>query len=445
VQSRGSLAVVAGRYELDRELTRGPTSAVWRARDTLLGRNVVLEIVRPALADDPAFAERLAFESRRIAPLAVPGLARLLDTGREDGVPYLVREDVAGATVRELVAADGPFTVERGTVVTLRVLEALEAVHEAGVMHLGLRSDAVFVGPGDEVGVTGLGVCSALEPDADAIDPRTDVFAAAEVAFELLTAEQPDGRRSVRASRPDVPRRVDRAIARALAPDVDERFASAAAFAAALTAPETADPGDAHRGVWRTWLAVPIFVAVAAVGVIAAGLWLGRLEVGGPLGIRAADPKPNPRPSSALPAFTSAHPVDATAFDPFGDGTENSSLAPLAIDGDETTAWRSEDYFDASLHKDGVGLVFDLGERRDIIGYRLWTPHPGFVFHVAVGDDPQSLVDDIGPSETAQAETRGSIEGRGRYVLLWITTVVDTGDGHRAEVGEFRPLVSTDG
>jgi hypothetical protein len=91
-----------------------------------------------------------------------------------------------------------------------------------------------------------------------------------------------------------------------------------------------------------------------------------------------------------------------------------------------------------------MGLLFDLGERRHVVGFRLWTPHPGFVFHVAVGDDPNALVSDVGRPMTANAETHGSLDASGRYVLVWITTVVDTGDGHRAEIAEFRPLVSTD-
>jgi hypothetical protein len=222
--------------------------------------------------------------------------------------------------------------------------------------------------------------------------------------------------------------------------DRETPLASASAFAAALA--ETASTPAPHRGVLRTWLAVPIAVALAAVAAIAAGLWLGRLEVGGPLGIRAARTSPSPHASPAL--RTSVRPVSASAFDPYGDDTENSSLAPLAIDGDTATAWRSEDYFDAELHKPGVGLVFDLGERRHVVGFRLWTPHPGFVFHVAVGDDPEALVGDIGQPITAEAETQRPLDARGRYVLVWITTVVDTGDGHRAEIAEFRPLVSTD-
>jgi hypothetical protein len=134
-------------------------------------------------------------------------------------------------------------------------------------------------------------------------------------------------------------------------------------------------------------------------------------------------------------------PVSATTFDPFGDGGENDSTAPYAFDGDPSTAWRSENYFDGSLHKQGVGLVFDLGERRTVTAFRLVAPNPGYVFHVAVGDDPESLVGAVGSPNVAEADTRGQLEGEGRYVLVWITTVVPAGDGIRAEIAEFRVVV----
>jgi putative peptidoglycan lipid II flippase len=125
-------------------------------------------------------------------------------------------------------------------------------------------------------------------------------------------------------------------------------------------------------------------------------------------------------------------------LDPFGDGGENDDAAPFTLDGDLTTTWRSENYFDDTLNnKPGVGLLFDLGQARDVVGFRLSAPHPGYEFHLAVGDDPASLVDEIGAAHVAEVETEGELLGTGRYVLVWITTVVATADGNRAEIAEF--------
>ena len=170
---------------------------------------------------------------------------------------------------------------------------------------------------------------------------------------------------------------------------------------------------------------------------ITLGLWLGELEVGGPLGIRAAPDEPASAEPSPIPVL----PVTADVLDPFGDGEELSSNAGLANDGDVQTAWRSENYFDGELGKPGMGLLLDLGERNEVLGLRLWTPHPGFRFGVAVGDDPDALVDEVGEQVTSTSLSRAPLRGTGRYVLVWITSVVPVDDGIRAEVGEVRVLV----
>jgi hypothetical protein len=83
-------------------------------------------------------------------------------------------------------------------------------------------------------------------------------------------------------------------------------------------------------------------------------------------------------------------------------------------------------------------MLFDFETRRTVTGFRLQTPYPGYRFAVVVGNDLPAMIADARPTFTAAEEMRESIEpATGRYVLLWITTVVQTDDGHRAEVGEF--------
>lgn len=184
---------------------------------------------------------------------------------------------------------------------------------------------------------------------------------------------------------------------------------------------------------------VPVALTVIAASVIGVGLRLGRLELGGPVGVR---PKPEP---SLQPQSSVLQARAVSTYDPFGDGSENDGGVPLATDGDPDTAWRSENYFDGRLNKEGVGLLFDLGTSRTVTGFRLTTPAPGFRFAVLVGENPSTLAAADGPTFEATADMRERIEpAEGRYVLLWVTTVVPTGDGNRAEVGEFEVL-GTDG
>jgi putative peptidoglycan lipid II flippase len=267
------------------------------------------------------------------------------------------------------------------------------------------------------------------------------VYAIASLLFELLTGEPPRGRTAPRAVRPDVPRTLDRVLARALDPDPGRRFPGARAFADALARSvdiELVDVSDEGRSAdLFTWVGVPLVVVGLAVAAIIVGLWMGKLEVGGPLGIRAAPHEPT---AVEIPP-TVIRPASVGVIDPFGDGDEHSSNAPLAADGDLLTAWRSENYFDGELGKPGFGLLLDLGAQHEVLGLRLWTPHPGFRFGVAVGDDPTSLVDEVGGEITATSLSSIPMRGTGRYVLVWITSVVPVDDGIRAEVAEVRVIV----
>ncbi|MEX2202510.1 MAG: protein kinase [Actinomycetota bacterium] len=464
MQTRRPVTVLAGRYALEQELGRSGTGMAWRAEDRLLGRTVTVKVIHPSLGDDPAFAQRFAEEARKVASLSAPGIARLLDSGEQDGVPFVVREHIDGASARTRLDREGPLPADEAARIAGAVLEALLPAHAAGILHLNLGLEDVLLTPEGHVRVTDLGIGSAvtasrpadavrllgrrnLPPEqaaSEPVDERTDVFAVGAMLYELLTGQTPEGRRSPRDLRPGVPRSLDRIVGRALAADPAERFPNVHAFASALaTSAAEHDEANEDRRGWLprwvgTWLSVPLAIALVAASAIALGLSLGRLEVGGPLGIRAADdPSPSARPEPSGPVT----PASAFTFDPFGDDSENDSNVALAIDGDRSTAWRSENYFDGSLHKDGVGVVFDLGERRDVSGFLLKTPNPGFLFHVAVGDDPDRLVEAIGDANTAQEETRGALTGAGRYVLVWITTVVETDDGNRAEIAEFRVVV----
>lgn len=434
---------------------------VWRSQDPLLRRSVAVKLIHPRLAEDPGFAQALAEEARRVAGLSVRGIACLLDTGEQDGVIYLVREYAPGSSLRDRLDTAGPATPAEAVRIGVAALGALAEAHDRGVLHLALDLDDVIVGDGDRVCLVDFGIGAAVEssrpgeattllgdehlaPEQAAgaePDARTDVYAMASLLFELLTGEPARGRTFPRTVRPDVPRALDRVVARALDPDPERRFPDARAFAGALARSvetETVDASDEGRATSLfTWIGVPLVVAGIAIASIALGLWMGKLEVGGPLGIRAAPDEPA---AVEIPPVL-IRPASVGVIDPFGDGYELSSNAGLADDGDLQTAWRSENYFDGELGKPGLGLLLDLGARHEVLGVRLWTPHPGFRFRLAVGDDPDALIDETGSEVTSTSLSRVPLRGAGRYVLVWITSVVPVDDGIRAEVAEVRVVV----
>ena len=470
--------VLAGRYALELELGTSGTGASWSATDTVLDRRVVVKIISKELAREPAFAERLDLELRMVALVSHRGFARLLDTGKDDGIAFIVRELVEGDSARTLIARDGTVPVEQGAGLVRGALDAIAAAHEAGVLHLDLKPENAFQCMDGTIRVTDLGFGEAvvssmpppeamevlqparMAPEAAAgalLDVRADVWAAGALLYELLIGRAPEeGDASPRDHRSDVSRRLDDVVRRALSLEPDGRYATAGDFGAALrdaagrateraavparrsrpeetavVAPAPAAPPQ--PSIFRTWFAVPLIVVVIGAIALGAGLWLGRLELGGPVGIRFGPTEENPAPDTRVLEFKSV-----AAVDPYGDEQENDSGLPLVDDDDPLTAWKSENYFDGTLNKAGVGMLFDFEARRTVTGFRLQTPYPGYRFAVVVGNDLPAMIADARPTFTAAEEMRESIEpATGRYVLLWITTVVQTDDGHRAEVGEF--------
>ena len=472
--------VLAGRYALELELGTSGTGTSWSATDTVLDRRVVVKLISQELARRPAFAERLDLELRMVALASHRGLARLLDTGKDDGIAFIVRELVEGDSARTVLAGDDTVPVEQGAGLVRGALDAIAAAHEAGVLHLDLKPENVFQCTDGTIRVSDLGFGEAvvrsmpppeakeilqpapMAPEAAAGEPpdlRTDVWAAGALLYELLVGRAPEaGDASLRDHRSDVSRKLDDVVRRALSPEPDDRFATAVEFGAALrdaagSAPHRVAAPTRRSGpedtavvapvpaapprpaMFRTWFVVPLLVVAIAALALGAGLWLGKLEVGGPVGIRLGPAEEGSPPATRGVAFESVAPVD-----PYGDGDENKSGMPLVDDGDPLTAWKSENYFDGTLNKPGVGMLFDLGSPQTVTGFRLQTPYPGYRFSVVVGDgDWRAMVADARLTFTAADDMRESIESAtGRYVLLWITTVVRTDDGNRAEVSEFR-------
>lgn len=448
--------VLAGRYALVLELGRDGAGARWLARDAMLEREVEVRVLRPPFAEVPDLAASLSQALARAARVSAPGLARVLDGGTDGGVRYLVREHVPGETLRDRLDRAGPPAPEEVARIGADLLRALALAHREGLRHLALAPERVLLAADGRVLLADLGLGQAVQaagregatallaPAAEPPEPlaerdsAADVFGVAAVLFEALTGRPPGAERSPRAVRPEVPPALDLAIRLGLAPDPAHR-PDAAALAERLTElVELAGlRGSGDRRGLLGWLLVPALIALGTAVAIGFGLWVGRLELGGPLGVRPArqEPSPPPPPPRALPV------VAVRTFDPFGDGRENDDAAARAIDGDPGTAWRSENYFDGVLHKPGMGLLLDLGRERTVTGFRLRAPHAGYRFGLAVGNEATALASVVRATFTAGPQVAGNLPAaRGRYVLVWIVSVVDTGDGNRAEIAEVEVL-----
>ncbi|MFL6017025.1 MAG: protein kinase domain-containing protein, partial [Gaiellaceae bacterium] len=95
--------LIDGRYELEELVGTGGMSTVYRARDTLLERNVALKVMHANHLEDYDNVERFQREARTVAQLSHPNSVTVIDRGEDNGKPFIVFEAVEGDTLDQLV------------------------------------------------------------------------------------------------------------------------------------------------------------------------------------------------------------------------------------------------------------------------------------------------------------------------------------------------------
>jgi eukaryotic-like serine/threonine-protein kinase len=141
--------LIANRYALIAPLGRGGMGVVWRAQDAVLGREVAIkEVVFPGTMPEqerrPARA-RVMREARAAARLNHPAAVTLYDVVQDQGVTFIVMELVNAPTLADLVREQGPLPVERVAEIGAQVAGALEAAHQAGIVHRDVKPGNVMV------------------------------------------------------------------------------------------------------------------------------------------------------------------------------------------------------------------------------------------------------------------------------------------------------------
>ncbi len=279
-------AALADRYRLERELGAGGMATVYLAQDLKHDRRVAIKVLRPELAAVIG-AERFLSEIRTTANLQHPHILALFDSGAADSFLFYVMPFVEGESLRDRLAREKQLPINDAVRIATAVAGALDYAHRHHVIHRDIKPENILLHEGQalvadfgialatskagasrmtETGMS-LGTPHYMAPEQamaePTIDARADIYALGCVLYEMLlgeppftgataqaivakilTAEAP----SLSAQRRSVPPEVDRAVHRALERLPADRFATAAAFAAALGHPGAAHAGAAHAG-----------------------------------------------------------------------------------------------------------------------------------------------------------------------------------------------------
>ncbi len=264
---------------------------VYEATQLALDRRVAVKVISTELAHDPEFRERFTREARVAASVHHPNIVDVYDAGEQDEVLYLVMRYVDGTDLRTLLRGGVRLDPERAVAITSQVAAALDAAHEAGLIHRDVTPSNILLsgnGSGERAALTDFGLVKHLDtagatrsgawlgtiafvaPEAlrdDAVDGRADVYALGCVLHRMLTGTVPFARDSDAATitahlhdaapRPSategVPAGLDAVIARALAKDPADRYPTAGALADDARRALTSAPAAAAPGAFETF------------------------------------------------------------------------------------------------------------------------------------------------------------------------------------------------
>ncbi len=271
ISEREEGQTVLGRYQLVRFRGRGAFGEVWEAEDTALRRRVALKFV------EPHKLAQLRDEAATLAQLDHPNIVKVWDVSLDPSAPTLVMEYIGGESLRERVAREPAVTVDESVGIACSVLSALDHAHGKGILHRDIKPENILLSGdgltklgdfglgrmteaeislltsrsvlsgGSDVSVAGTLRYMAPEQEEGREEERSDVYSVGVLLYEMLTDRVPRGRvKDPSALNPSIPEFLEDAILRALEPEVEDRWPSAAEMLAAVS---SAKGGAAEAGV----------------------------------------------------------------------------------------------------------------------------------------------------------------------------------------------------
>jgi serine/threonine protein kinase len=260
-------------YRIDRRIGRGGMGVVYLATDLALERAVALKVLAEDLAKVPGFQRRFIGESKLAASLDHPNVIPIYSAGECDGVLYIAMRFVPGHDLRTLLREQERLEPERAARVVAQVGSALDAAHAHGLVHRDVKPANVLMTAEDHVYLTDFGLSKRVATDSSAtktgmvlgtldyiapeqirgeqIGPFTDVYSLGCMAVHLLTGQvafpvdTEEGKLWAHFSEkppapsarvPELGKRFDAPIARAMAKRPQDRYATAGELGAALVA-----------------------------------------------------------------------------------------------------------------------------------------------------------------------------------------------------------------
>lgn len=273
-----TVTVLEEKYCLDKPIGSGGMGIVYRAVHRILERQVAIKLLRPAYAKNPRVVSRFHLEARAAASIGHDNICEVYDVGTSaDGALFLVMPLLDGAPLSRLISEE-EISLKRVVDIVSQTLAALDAAHQAHIVHCDLKPGNIFVTQiGDRkdfVKLLDFGISRVLDQREVAddtttgtilgtpyymspeqargkgrIDHRVDIYATGVILYEMLTGRRPfcgKSRNDIlfniitasfpppRSVAPSIPPDVEKVILKAMARDPLQRFESADTMRLAL-------------------------------------------------------------------------------------------------------------------------------------------------------------------------------------------------------------------
>ncbi len=263
--------IIGHRYRVIDLIGTGGMAHVYRAFNLINHKTVAIKILKDEYRNDLEFMRRFEREARAVLNLSHDNIVRAYDVGETDGLPYIVLEYIDGRTLKEILVENGPMPPRIAIALTVQVLDALGAAHNAGIIHRDVKPQNVIVMQNGKVklmdfgiarevdantvtftGSTVLGSVHYLSPEQAKGTPVTaasDLYSTGIMLYEMLTGHVPfEGDNSVAIAlkhisdmpappielNPKIPPALNDVIMRSLNKDLNRRYSTAKEMSAHL-------------------------------------------------------------------------------------------------------------------------------------------------------------------------------------------------------------------
>ena len=256
-------SMLGGRYQIEEIVGVGGMAVVYRARDTVLGRDVALKVLKKEFAEDPDIRKRFSIESRAVAKLSHHNIVSVFDVGSEDGTDYIVMELIEGITLKQYLQRKGHLSWEETIFFAEQVARALMHAHSRGIIHQDVKPQNVIILRDGTAKLTDFGIASFaaaqetrvvqeaigsvhyISPEqakGSKIDYRTDLYSLGVMMYEMLTGKLPfEGETALQivmqhinevpiipsAFVPGIPKGMDDIVMHAMSAHISRRYESA--------------------------------------------------------------------------------------------------------------------------------------------------------------------------------------------------------------------------